>query len=49
LLLGENDEQAQSIGEGGASLERACPRFADDLAWWTETAKALRARKQPPY
>jgi NAD(P)H-dependent FMN reductase len=43
------DESAQPIGDGGASLERAFPRFADDLAWWTEAAKAQRGRKQPPY
>jgi NAD(P)H-dependent FMN reductase len=43
------DENAQPIGEGGAGLERAFPRFADDLAWWTEAAKAQRARKAPPY
>ncbi len=43
------DEKAQPIGDGGASLERAFPRFADDLAWWTEAAKAQRARKAPPY
>ena len=43
------DEKAQPIGDGGASLERAFPRFADDLAWWTEAAKAQRGRKAPPY
>jgi NAD(P)H-dependent FMN reductase len=43
------DENAHPIGEAGASLERAFPRFADDLAWWTEAAKAQRARKKPPY
>jgi NAD(P)H-dependent FMN reductase len=43
------DEKGQPIGEGGASLARAFPRFAEDLAWWTEAAKAQRARKQPPY
>lgn len=37
------------IGDGGHALERAFPRFADDLAWWTEAAKAQRARKAPPY
>lgn len=37
------------IGNGGKALERAFPRFADDLAWWTEAAKAQRARKEPPY
>jgi NAD(P)H-dependent FMN reductase len=37
------------IGEAGKLLDRAFPRFADDLAWWTEAAKAQRARKAPPY
>ena len=37
------------IGNAGKALERAFPRFADDLAWWTEAAKAQRARKKPPY
>jgi NAD(P)H-dependent FMN reductase len=37
------------IGEAGAALQQAFPRFADDLAWWTEAAKAQRARKAPPY
>ena len=36
-------------GEGGKALEAAFPRFADDLAWWIEAAKAQRARKKPPY
>ncbi|MFL9841662.1 NADPH-dependent FMN reductase [Sphingomonas sp. ST-64] len=36
-------------GEGGAALERAFPRFADDLLWWVEAAKAQRARRDPPY
>ena len=37
------------IGEGGKALEHAFPRFADDLSWWVEAAKAQRARKKPPY
>lgn len=37
------------IGDGGKALEHAFPRFADDLAWWVEAAKAQRARKPPPY
>jgi NAD(P)H-dependent FMN reductase len=37
------------VGEGGHALERAFPRFADDLSWWVEAAKAQRARKPPPY
>ena len=39
----------EPIGDGGKALERAFPRFADDLAWWIEAAKAQRARKAPPY
>jgi NAD(P)H-dependent FMN reductase len=37
------------IGEGGKGLEYAFPRFADDLAWWVEAAKAQRQRRKPPY
>ena len=40
---------AKPTGEGGKALERAFPRFADDLAWWVEAAKAQRAKKPPPY
>jgi NAD(P)H-dependent FMN reductase len=36
-------------GEGGKALERAFPRFADDLGWWMEAARAQRQRKPPPY
>jgi NAD(P)H-dependent FMN reductase len=43
------DAQGAPSGAGGAALERAFPRFADDLAWWTEAAKAQRARARPPY
>ncbi|WP_027572176.1 NADPH-dependent FMN reductase [Bradyrhizobium sp. WSM1743] len=39
----------EPIGDGGKALERAFPRFADDLLWWIEAAKAQRARKAPPY
>jgi len=42
-------EQGEPTGEGGKALERAFPRFADDLAWWVEAAKAQRARQPPPY
>ncbi|HYS84800.1 MAG TPA: NADPH-dependent FMN reductase [Bradyrhizobium sp.] len=42
-------EQGEPTGEGGKALERAFPRFTDDLAWWVEAAKAQRARKPPPY
>jgi hypothetical protein len=43
------DAQAKPTGEAGAVLERNFPRFADDLAWWTEATKMQRARKAPPY
>jgi NAD(P)H-dependent FMN reductase len=36
-------------GEGGKALEYSFPRFADDLAWWVEAARAQRERKKPPY
>jgi NAD(P)H-dependent FMN reductase len=39
----------EPIGEAGQQLQRAFPRFADDLAWWTEAARNQRARKAPPY
>ena len=37
------------IGAGGEAIERAFPRFADDLMWWVEAAKMHRQRKKPPY
>ncbi|MCR6479343.1 NAD(P)H-dependent oxidoreductase [Variovorax sp. ZS18.2.2] len=43
------DEGGQPTGKAGEALERAFPRFADDLAWWTEAAREQRARKAPPY
>ena len=39
----------QPLGEGGNALAQAFPRFADDLLWWMEAAKAQRERKTPPY
>ncbi|MBR1272584.1 NAD(P)H-dependent oxidoreductase [Bradyrhizobium sp. AUGA SZCCT0222] len=42
-------DDGKPTGEAGKALERAFPRFADDLAWWVEAAKAQRARKAPPY
>ncbi len=43
------DAQARPSGDGGAALERAFPRFADDLAWWTAAARAQREKTPPPY
>ena len=37
--------EGEPVGEGGQALERAFPRFADDLMWWVEAAKAQRQRK----
>lgn len=43
------DDAGEPAGEGGGALTRAFPRFADDLAWWVEAARAQRARVPPPY
>jgi NAD(P)H-dependent FMN reductase len=40
---------SKAIGEDGKALERAFVRFADDLMWWVEAAKAQRERRKPPY
>jgi NAD(P)H-dependent FMN reductase len=42
-------EDGKPLGEAGQFLDRSFTRFADDLAWWTEAAKAQRSRKKPPY
>ena len=41
--------EGEPPGEGGQALERAFPRFADDLTWWVEAAKAQRQHKPLPY
>src|SRR3984957_8637775 len=43
------DEKSVARGERGKALAGAFPLFADDLAWWTEAAKAQRAKTKPPY
>jgi len=43
------DADARPAGEGGAALERAFPRFADDLSWWTAAARVQRQTTPPPY
>ena len=43
------DAAGKPAGDGGAALVGAFPRFADDLAWWTEAARSQRARAAPPY
>lgn len=39
----------EPLGQGGGALAKAFPRFADDLAWWRDAAKAQRAKVAPPY
>jgi NAD(P)H-dependent FMN reductase len=41
--------EGKPVGEGGKALETSFPRFAADLLWWVEAAKAQRAKKAPPY
>src|SRR5215813_10174201 len=49
-LIGESlSAEGEPLGAGGAALERAFPRFADDLLWWVEAAREQRKRKAPPY
>lgn len=43
------DAAGNPTGDEGAALVRAFPRFAADLAWWTEAAREQRARRAPPY
>ena len=43
------DADARPVGDGGAALERAFPRFADDLAWWAMAARVQREKVPPPY
>jgi NAD(P)H-dependent FMN reductase len=43
------DPNGEPLGDAGGFLERSFPRFADDLGWWIEAAKAQRSRKAPPY
>src|SRR5690348_6023487 len=43
------DPSGEPMGDAGQFLDRSFSRFADDLAWWVEAAKAQRQRKAPPY
>ena len=43
------DADGNAIGKPGEQLDKAFPRFADDLAWWTEAAREQKARRPPPY
>jgi NAD(P)H-dependent FMN reductase len=43
------DAEGQPMGDAGAALDKGFPRFAADLEWWAEAAKAQKARRAPPY
>ena len=43
------DAEGKPTGSAGEALDHAFPRFADDLAWWTEAARTQRAHTAPPY
>ncbi len=43
------DHSGTPTGEDGERLIRNFPKFADDLRWWAEAAKAQRAKRAPPY
>ena len=43
------DAEGQLTGDDAKQLERLFPRFADDLNWWIDAAKAQRAKVDPPY
>jgi NAD(P)H-dependent FMN reductase len=42
-------ETGEPQGEGGKALTHAFPRFAEDLTWWMEAAKAQRDKRGVPY
>ncbi len=43
------DDKGEPTGDVGKSLAKAFPRWADDLAWWTNAARVQRATQAPPY
>ncbi len=43
------DENGAPIESGGEALERSFGRFADELTWWADAAKAQRDAAKPPY
>ncbi|RTL51852.1 MAG: NADPH-dependent oxidoreductase [Bradyrhizobiaceae bacterium] len=43
------DAGGKPTGDAGHALEKSFPRFADDLLWWLEAAKAQRIKRAPPY
>ncbi len=43
------DAEATPTGEGGKAMAGAFDRFAEDLLWWRDAAKAQHAKQAPPY
>lgn len=41
--------EGEPAGEAGAAFAQRFARFAEDLIWWAEAARAQRARRAPPY
>jgi len=46
---GAFDADGKPAGEDGGRLEKAFPRFADDLTWWIDAASAQRAKQVTPF
>jgi NAD(P)H-dependent FMN reductase len=46
---GAFDASGTPMGEDGARLEKAFPRFADDLVWWIDAARAQRTAEATPF
>ena len=43
------DADGNPAGEDGGRLEKAFPRFADDLCWWIDAARGQREKQAPPF
>src|SRR3954467_13206047 len=43
------DHDGEPVGDPGKWLEKGFVRFAEDLEWWAEAARAQRARRNPPF
>jgi NAD(P)H-dependent FMN reductase len=46
---GAFDAEGQPTGEDGSRIAKAFARFADDLGWWIDAARAQRAAEGPPF
>lgn len=42
-------EDGRPAGEDGARIAKAFPRFADDLGWWIDAARAQKAKQGLPF